>query len=262
METFEFTYSISQLSTGYKRGSQTKCLARGLCAGLRRGELTCLIGVNGAGKSTLLRTMAGLQPALEGEILLNGRRLREFSQKELSRTVAVVLTDEIAEQNLTARELVAMGRMPYTSYWGGLTADDKRIVAESIAMVGMSDFAERRIGSLSDGEKQKLLIAKALAQNTDVILLDEPVAFLDFPSKVSVLRLLSRVARESGKSVLLSIHDIELSLQVSQRLWILNGGDFVEGEPALLAQEGRIDFLFEGEGIRFDREKLQYNLEV
>lgn len=258
-----YSYKIDNLSTGYdaaSSGEGRKVLANGINAQLGAGCLTCLIGVNGAGKSTLLRTMAGLQPAISGHIELEGKPLRSYDVRDLSRLVSVVLTDEIPEQALTAYELVAMGRIPYTGYWGTLHRRDVRMVEQALAMVGMTDFRHRRLHSLSDGERQKLMIAKALAQDTDVILLDEPVAFLDFPSKVWVLRLLSRVAREQGKSVLLSIHDIELALQVADCLWLLNGHSFVEGNPRELAWQGKIDFLFQGAGIQFDRETLQYHL--
>lgn len=262
-----YTYKIENLSTGYSAGAGRchdvtgqKVLLRNMDTRLARGVLTCLIGVNGAGKSTLLRTLAGLQPAINGNIELNGRALQDYEVKELARLVSVVLTDEIPEQTLTAYELVSMGRMPYTGYWGSLSKKDVRLVEDALEMVGMSDFRQRRLHSLSDGERQKLMIAKALAQNTDVILLDEPVAFLDFPSKVWVLRLLSKVAHEQGKSVLLSIHDIELALQIADRLWLLENHDLCEGEPAVLAREGKIDFLFKGDGIEFDRETMQYHL--
>lgn len=258
-----YSYKIDNLSTGYEAASPhegRKVLASGMNARLGVGCLTCLIGVNGAGKSTLLRTMAGLQPAINGQIELMGKSLADYDVRALSRLVSVVLTDEIPEQALTAYELVAMGRMPYTGYWGTLHRRDVKMVEQALAMVGMTDFSHRRLHSLSDGERQKLMIAKALAQDTDVILLDEPVAFLDFPSKVWVLRLLSRVAREQGRSVLLSIHDLELALQIADRLWLLDGHNFVEGEPRVLAAEGKIDFLFQGAGIQFDRETLQYHL--
>lgn len=258
-----YSYKIDNLSTGYEAASShegRKVLASGMNARLGVGCLTCLIGVNGAGKSTLLRTMAGLQPAINGQIELMGKPLADYDVRALSRLVSVVLTDEIPEQALTAYELVAMGRMPYTGYWGTLHRRDVKMVEQALAMVGMTDFSHRRLHSLSDGERQKLMIAKALAQDTDVILLDEPVAFLDFPSKVWVLRLLSRVAREQGRSVLLSIHDLELALQIADRLWLLDGHNFVEGEPRVLAAEGKIDFLFQGAGIQFDRETLQYHL--
>lgn len=258
-----YSYKIDNLSTGYEAASPRegrKVLASGMNARLGVGCLTCLIGVNGAGKSTLLRTMAGLQPAINGQIELMGKPLADYDVRALSRLVSVVLTDEIPEQALTAYELVAMGRMPYTGYWGTLHRRDVKMVEQALAMVGMTDFSHRRLHSLSDGERQKLMIAKALAQDTDVILLDEPVAFLDFPSKVWVLRLLSRVAREQGRSVLLSIHDLELALQIADRLWLLDGHNFVEGEPRVLAADGKIDFLFQGAGIQFDRETLQYHL--
>ncbi|MBR1917850.1 MAG: ABC transporter ATP-binding protein [Bacteroidaceae bacterium] len=258
-----YSYKIDNLSTGYEAASPhegRKVLASGMSARLGVGCLTCLIGVNGAGKSTLLRTMAGLQPAINGQIELMGKPLADYDVRALSRLVSVVLTDEIPEQALTAYELVAMGRMPYTGYWGTLHRRDVKMVEQALAMVGMTDFSHRRLHSLSDGERQKLMIAKALAQDTDVILLDEPVAFLDFPSKVWVLRLLSRVAREQGRSVLLSIHDLELALQIADRLWLLDGHNFVEGEPRVLAADGKIDFLFQGAGIQFDRETLQYHL--
>lgn len=258
-----YSYKIDNLSTGYEAASPhegRKVLASGMNARLGVGCLTCLIGVNGAGKSTLLRTMAGLQPAINGQIELMGKPLADYDVRALSRLVSVVLTDEIPEQALTAYELVAMGRMPYTGYWGTLHRRDVKMVEQALAMVGMTDFSHRRLHSLSDGERQKLMIAKALAQDTDVILLDEPVAFLDFPSKVWVLRLLSRVAREQGRSVLLSIHDLELALQIADRLWLLDGHNFVEGEPRVLAADGKIDFLFQGAGIQFDRETLHYQL--
>ncbi|MBQ7741665.1 MAG: ABC transporter ATP-binding protein [Bacteroidaceae bacterium] len=262
-----YTYKIENLSTGYNAGAGRghdvagqKVLLRNMDTRLARGVLTCLIGVNGAGKSTLLRTLAGIQPAINGQIELNGRAIQDYDVKELARLVSVVLTDEIPEQTLTAYELVGMGRMPYTGYWGSLSKKDVHLVEEALEMVGMSDFRQRRLHSLSDGERQKLMIAKALAQDTDVILLDEPVAFLDFPSKVWVLRLLSKVAHEHGKSVLLSIHDIELALQIADRLWLLENQNLCEGEPAVLASEGKIDFLFKGDGIEFDRETMQYRL--
>ena len=254
------TYNIENLSTGYGSGVNRVTLLRGMNAQLCRGELACLIGVNGAGKSTLLRTLAGMQPALGGKVELSGRPLADYSVRELASKVSVVLTDEVPEQNLTAFELVAMGRMPYTGYWGTLSSADRDVVIEMLDLVGMGGFADRRLSSLSDGERQKLMIAKAMAQETDVILLDEPIAFLDFPSKVSVLKMLETVAKTAGKSVLLSIHDIEIALQMAQRLWVLSDHGFFAGEPHELAREGKIDFLFSGQDVVFDRDTLQYSL--
>lgn len=254
------TYILSHIQTGYRGRGVNVNLVGDMNAALRKGELTCLIGVNGAGKSTLLRTMAGLLKPIGGDIRLMGRSLGSYSPQELSKTVSVVLTDEVPEQDLRVFETVAMGRMPYTGYWGSLDEQDIMNVNKALNLVGMTDFAQRRLGSLSDGERQKVMIAKALAQDTQVILLDEPVAFLDFPSKVGILRLLKHVAKEMDKSILLSIHDIELALKIAQRLWILQGAGFIEGEPATLAREGKVDFLFRGEGISFNRQTMQYTI--
>ncbi len=256
----EITYSIAGLSTGYRHGGCCLRLSHDINVRLRRGELACLIGANGTGKSTLLRTLAGLQPPVDGTVELLGRPLGSYSARELSARVSVVLTDEVQEQNLTAYELVATGRMPYTGYWGKLGDADRNRVNEVLRLVNMMEFADRRLSSLSDGERQKLMIAKALAQDTDVVLLDEPVAFLDFPSKVGMMRILDSVARTAGKSILMSIHDIEIALQMSRRLWVLHDGGLVDGEPHALAQEGKVDFLFAGNGIVFDRKTLQYSL--
>lgn len=256
----ETIYNIADLSTGYRRGGSCLRLSSGVSAKLCRGELTCLIGANGAGKSTLLRTLAGLQPPVNGSVELLGKPLGDYSARELATRVSVVLTDEVQEQNLTAFELVATGRMPYTGYWGTMGNADRTRVDEALELVGMSAFADRRLSSLSDGERQKLMIAKALVQDTDVVLFDEPVAFLDFPSKIGMMRMLDSVARESGRAVLLSIHDIEIALQMARRLWVLHDGGFIEGEPHALAEQGRVDFLFAGSGITFDRQTLQYSL--
>lgn len=256
----EYTYLINHLHTGYRGRGGIVRLLNDMSASLKKGELTCLIGVNGAGKSTLLRTMAGLLRPLGGDITLMGKPLAEYSPQQLSKVVSVVLTDEIPEQNLRVFETVGLGRMPYTGYWGDLTDQDAACVNKALQMVGMQDFAERRLGLLSDGERQKVVIAKALAQDTDVILMDEPVAFLDFPSKVGTLRMLKGVASEMGKSILLSIHDIELALKIADRLWILHDNTFLEGEPRQLAEEGKVDFLFQGEGITFDRHTMQYTI--
>ena len=256
------TYSFENLSIGYCERHEVKVLAKGLCAELRRGELTCLLGVNGSGKSTLLRTLAGFQRPLAGVVTLLGKRLEDYTRAMMSRTVGVVLTEAIPTGNLTAYELTAMGRLPYTGFWGGLSATDCRVVENALERVGMLNFRNRRIGELSDGERQKVLIAKALAQRTQVILLDEPTCFLDFPSKVEMLRLLKGMARDESLSVLLSIHDLELALQTADRLWILSGeGKLMMGEPRDLAAKGELDMFFKGEGVTFDREELLYRME-
>lgn len=239
----------SILSIGYPR----KALATGLCLTLYSGELTCLLGPNGVGKSTLINTLAGYLPPLSGEVLLGGVPLSRCNAQYMARTVSVVLTDRIQAENMTVFDLVAMGRSPYTGFWGSLTATDRRVVRDSLDMVGMLDFSQRQFSSLSDGEKQKVLIAKAFAQDTKVIILDEPTAFLDYPSKVRTLLLLSRLAHSTGKAVLLSTHDMEQSLALADSLWLMSPQHGVQtGSVSSLRENGAISACFDCEEMRYD----------
>jgi len=180
--------------------------------------LICLLGPNGIGKSTLLRTLSGLLPKLSGTIMINGRALEEYSEKELSKQVGVVLTDHPQLHNMRVEELVALGRAPYTNFFGGLSFEDKVFVDEAISLVGIDKLRGRMIRELSDGERQKVMIARALAQQTPVIILDEPTAFLDFPSKVEVMKLLRNLAHDMHKTILLSTHDLDLAVRLADTL--------------------------------------------
>lgn len=164
-------------------------------AGINSGELTCLLGANGIGKSTLLRTLSAFQPKLSGEIFIQGQEIEQYKDKELSMAISVVLTEKCEVRNMTVTELVGLGRTPYTGFWGTLDEDDKQIVERSISLVKIEKLADRMVHTLSDGERQKVMIAKALAQETPIIFLDEPTAFLDFPSKVEMMQLLHRLSR-------------------------------------------------------------------
>lgn len=254
--------SLKDLCTGYKRRKGVVCITRNLTADLMAGQLVCLIGKNGAGKSTLLRTLAGFQPPLSGHIEWLGREMVLYTKAELSRLVGVVLTERCPSDRLTVRETVEMGRMPYTGFWGALGVADRRIVEQALADIGIERLADRRMGSLSDGERQKVMIAKVLAQETPVIFLDEPIAFLDFPSKVETLRLLGKLAHHTGKTIFLSIHDLELAMQTADTLWVMDDACRVTiGTPRSLAQEGAFNQFFTGEGVRFDAASLHYSLE-
>lgn len=190
---------------------------------IRSGELTCLIGSNGIGKSTLLKTLTGFLPKLGGRLLLDGREIDGLTTRERSKLISIVLTYKPDVQNLSVTEMVGMGRMPYTGFWGKLGVEDQTIVAQSIEMVGITKLKDRMIQTLSDGERQKVMIAKALAQQTPIILLDEPTAFLDFRSKVEMLQLLHRLAVETDKVIFLSTHDLELALRLADSLVELDG---------------------------------------
>ena len=278
------TIQLRNLSIGYTTKHGVRTVAEGINGAIRSGELTCLLGPNGVGKSTLLRTLSAFQPAISGEVLISRSEERgvwseitSFTDKELSRLIGVVLTEKPDVRNMSVRELVALGRSPYTGFWGTCSKDDLRIVDEAIEMVGIGDLSRRPVHTLSDGERQKVMIAKALAQQTPVIFLDEPTAFLDYPSKVEVLQLLRRISREAEKTVFLSTHDVELALQLADMLWVMRkieegdrrqesgdrsqetgeGSPVSIGSPKELAASGELGRFIEGKGVSFDKERLR-----
>lgn len=258
----EQTIVLRNLTIGYATKTGRKVVAEGLEAAVNSGELTCLLGRNGIGKSTLLRTLACFQQPLEGDILIatdNGGTLAPLhglSEQQRSRQIGVVLTEKPTVRNMTAWEMVAMGRMPYTGFWGTLDEEDRRQVDEAISLVGIGTLSRHAIDTLSDGERQKVMIAKALAQQTPVILLDEPTAFLDYGSKVEVLLLLRRLASEQQKTILLSTHDVELALQLADRLWLMETGTLTMGTPRQLADNGALARFIERPGIAFEQHSL------
>lgn len=206
---------LSHLSVGY---SPSLPVISGINAVVRSGQLTCLTGENGIGKSTLLKTLTGFLPKLGGELLLDGREVGTFSQRELARQVSIVLTQKPDIQNLTVEEVAGLGRSPYTGFFGRLHDADRTVIADALAAVGIEPLRHRMIQTLSDGERQKVMIAKALAQQTPAILLDEPTAFLDFPSKAETFRLLQRMAHDRDKLILLSTHDLGLAVRFADCL--------------------------------------------
>ena len=256
------TIRLKNLAIGYKAKNNTKVVASGLCTEINSGELTCLLGANGVGKSTLLRTLSAFQPKLEGEIDIMDREIGTYSDKELSRTIGVVLTEKCDVRNMMARELIEMGRSPYTGFWGTLHGEDRKIVERSIALVKIENLADRMVHTLSDGERQKVMIAKALAQQTPVIFLDEPTAFLDFPSKVEIMQLLHQLTRETGKTIFLSTHDLELALQIADKIWLMDRQHGITiGTPEDLALEGHLSGFFARKGIVFDMETGLFRVE-
>lgn len=206
--------TTNRLTVGY-RGHR---VVEDISLSLPCGRLVCLLGPNGAGKSTLLRTLCGFQPPIEGTVTISGSDITTMSAAEVARLVSVVLTDRPLTSSLTDAEMVGMGRAPYTGFWGRLSDDDRRLVSEAMQTVGIDSLATRRMGRLSDGERQKVMIAKALAQHTPVIVLDEPTAFLDYPSKVAVMKTLARLAHDEGKTILMSTHNLELAAQLGDEL--------------------------------------------
>ncbi len=255
-QTEQVTLKATGLGIGYSVGrSQPTLLHENLNLELKTGELTCLLGPNGAGKSTLIRTLVGFQPRLAGDVFIGGKPINGYSQGEYAKLVSVVLTERSSIGGMTVRELVGMGRYPHTGYFGILRTKDHRVVERAIAQVGIADLAGKYVSELSDGERQKAMIAKALAQETPIIILDEPTAFLDLPSKIEVMVLLLNLAEQTQKSILLSTHDLELALQLADRLWLLaKDRELVSGVPEDLVLSGEFNSFFEREGILFDKE--------
>ena len=249
------TIHIKDLSIGYPGKGEVKVVAGHITAGINSGELTCLLGANGIGKSTLLRTLSAFQPKLSGEIFIQGKEIEQYKDKELSMAISVVLTEKCEVRNMTVTELVGLGRTPYTGFWGTLDEDDKQIVERSISLVKIEKLADRMVHTLSDGERQKVMIAKALAQETPIIVLDEPTAFLDFPSKVEMMQLLHRLSRQTNKTIFLSTHDLELALQIADKIWLMDKmNGVIIGTPEDLSLNGSLSAFFAHKGIIFDIE--------
>jgi iron complex transport system ATP-binding protein len=244
----------SDLVIGYtQKGRGRKIVHDSIRLQLYAGEVTSLLGLNGAGKSTLLRTLCGFQPALGGEIRIRGRFLSDYSQGELSRTIGVVMTEKTNAGGITAEELVSLGRHPYTGFFGRLNTEDKRIVAASLEAVDMSHKSTTCVAELSDGERQKIMIAKALAQQCPIIVLDEPTAFLDVTSRIETMSLLHHLATEQKKAILLSTHDLELAIQMSDCLWLQEKGrPMMCGVPEDLILNHSFETFFDKRGITFD----------
>lgn len=249
---------LRHLAVGYAH----RPVASQLDAALESGTLCALLAPNGRGKSTLLRTMAALQRPVEGMVEWGGRDATLMTPGEMARTVSIVLTLRPEAPSLSVRQVVEMGRIPYAGCFRRITDDDRQRVDEALSLTQTEALADRRIGTLSDGERQRVFVAKALAQATPAILLDEPTAFLDFPSKVEMFRLLSRLAHNEGRTIVVSTHDVELALQFADHLWLLDHQGIVAGTPQELAVDGSIGRFFQAEGLRFDSSLLRFVLDT
>ena len=253
--------STIDLAVGYRNGKRVTEVLTHLDVSLYAGELVCLLGANGIGKSTLLRTISGVQLALRGTIEINGRDLIDYSSKELSKLIGIVYTDRTLAGALTVEELVSLGRQPYTGFFGRLDADDRQVVADAIESVGMSHKTHDYVATLSDGERQKAMIARALAQETPIIILDEPTAFLDVASRIETMQLLRQLAQSQQKAVLLSTHDVGLSLPLTDRLWLVTADStVVEGTTSQFISDGTLNNLFLGRNVAFDSSVMDFRV--
>ena len=244
----------SSLSIGYISGKKVYPVHESLNLQLFSGELTGLLGLNGAGKSTLIRTLCGLQPKIKGNIKLINKDLSDYSPSRLARIIGVVLTEKINAGGLSVYELVSLGRHPYTGFLGQLKARDHQIIKESMAVTGITYKADCYVSELSDGERQKAMIAKVLAQQCPVILLDEPTAFLDVTARLETMTLLRRLAVEQQKAILLSTHDLDLAIRTIDCLWLQSKGrPMICGTPEDLILNGNFEIFFGQDGVTFEQ---------
>ena len=254
-----FNIELKNLSIGYEQSGGIRLeILKGIDFSASPGEMVALIGRNGIGKSTLLRTIVGFQKYFSGNIKLNGQELSAINTRKIARIISFVSTESIRVANMTVFDLVAFGRFPYTNWIGRLTDDDKQKVSMAIHKVGLGGFENRYVIQLSDGERQRAMIARSLAQDTPVIILDEPTAFLDVSNKYEIFHLLQALAKEKGKTVIISTHDLNIALREVDKLWIVTETENYQGAPEDTVLNGWPEKLFKNENIGFDLQEGEY----
>ena len=248
----------SKISIGYSSKKEKNTIAQNIDLSLEKGKLIALIGANGIGKSTLLRTITGIQKPLSGTVLLNEKNIHELDALTLAQNLSVVLTEKLPPSNLTVWELIALGRQPYTNWIGTLTDKDITKIDEAIALTQIEHLTSKRHYEISDGQLQIVLIARALAQDTPLIILDEPTTHLDLLHKVVLFKLLKKLTQETGKCILFSTHDIDMAIQLSDEMIIMTPENTVQDQPCNLILKGSFNTLFKDEHIVFDSEKGKF----
>ncbi|MBF0350148.1 MAG: ABC transporter ATP-binding protein [SAR324 cluster bacterium] len=244
---------IADVTTGYGSRKKRQIISSHLNLDIFPGEFICLLGPNGSGKSTLLRTLTGMQDSLGGQIRIGDVLLSDLSMEQRAHLLAVVLTVSWQGGPFSVEKLVELGRTPYTNRWGTLAAEDKQQIEWALKVTSIEHLRKKDIQELSDGEKQRVMIARALAQTPELIILDEPTAFLDLPHRIEILQLLRELAYEQNKAVLLSIHDLELAIHLANRIWLMDStGNCVSGTPEDLILQNRIQAVFDRDYMRFD----------
>ena len=246
------------LSIGYTFKTTTKTVASEVSIQLEQGKLIGLVGANGIGKSTLLRTITGIQKPLSGTVLLNEKSIQTYEPLALAQQISVVLTEKLPPSNLTVYELIALGRQPYTNWLGKLSNEDKIQIDKAIELTEIHHLVHQKHYEISDGQLQKVLIARALAQDTPLIVLDEPTTHLDLLHKVSLFKLLKKLTDETQKCILFSTHDIDLAIQLSDEMIVMNGQTVIQNQPCNLISKGIFNHLFENEFIFFDSNKGKF----
>jgi iron complex transport system ATP-binding protein len=244
--------SVDSLKIGYVTGTRKTILLPPLNATAKEGELIAIIGRNGIGKSTLLRTLAGIQISLGGEILYSGKNIRDYTRNELALKVGYISTEQVKVSNMSVYDLVSIGRYPHTNWFGRINPNDHMIVMDAIKMTSMTEFCHKNISELSDGERQKAMIARILAQDAGLMIMDEPTAFLDIGSKYEILHLMHQLTRNSGKTIIFSTHDMQSAVSQSDKIWLILDNELKDGAPEDLMIEGAFDHLFESSHVQFN----------
>ena len=252
--------NTNDLSIGYRNKSGDTCIASAINLEIDEGELVGLIGVNGVGKSTLLRSLSGVQPYLKGEVSILNKNLHKLSSEDLAKTISVVLTEQPISKNLSVSELIALGRQPYTNWIGSLSKEDRYKIQTAIELVNIEALKDKRCFELSDGQLQKVLIARALAQDTPFIILDEPTTHLDMYHQAYVLKLLKKLTTETNKSILFATHEINLALQLCDKIIIMENDKVIAGTPKELIEKNSFSNIFPSDLIYFDNESVSFKI--
>lgn len=253
-ENLKKIINIKNLSVGYNLGKKTVEILKNISLSADENQLIALVGKNGVGKSTFLRSVAGLQDFFSGEIFISNQNLSDLTLKERAKMLSFVPSTNENLPSMKAEEIVAMGRFPHTGWLGKLSEKDKKIVEKAIENTKMHELAQKQVTQLSDGEKKRIFIAKALSQNTPIIILDEPTAFLDIPSKHLITNILNQLTKQENKLIIFSTHDLDIAIKYADKIWIINQkGKIVSGSPEDLILNDELSFIFDDENVNFDK---------
>ncbi len=251
---------LESLAIGYKKGRSETILLKGLNTGVYNGELVAVIGRNGTGKSTLLRTLCGLHDPLYGQVMISDMPVKKYNVNARARKIAYVSTENIHPGHMRVKDMVALGRTPYTGWFGTLAGTDKTMIMDAIDAVGMTGKQNDFIDEISDGERQRTMIARALSQNTEIIYLDEPTAFLDINNRFEIFNLLYNLTREKEKTIIFSTHDLQAALTESDNLWLIENKNICHGAPEDLILSGRLTAMFNSDHVMFDKENGGFSI--
>ncbi len=246
---------IDSLRIGYTRGKQENILLPPLNASAMKGELIAVIGKNGIGKSTLLRTLSGLQPSLGGNILYSERNIEHYSRMELAQKVGYISTETVKVSNMSVYDLVSMGRFPHTDWTGRIDTPNHEAILDAMERTGVKSLSWRLVSELSDGERQRAMISRLLAQDTDIMIMDEPTAFLDIGNKYEILHLMHSLSQKSEKTIIFSTHDLHMAISHSDKIWLILNDQLIEGSPEDLLIEGAFDHIFDSSPVQFNSEQ-------